>query len=59
VDLFQLLDPAARQKVLEGRAAHLQKTADHLTTIQKHCSPDPYGRETTHFIYKQVRAELN
>jgi len=59
VGLFQLLDPAARQKVLEGRAAHLQKTADHLTTIQKHFSLDPYARETTQFLYKQVRAELN
>lgn len=59
VGLFPLLEPAARQKVLEGRAAHLRKFADHLTAIQQHFSLDPFGRETTQFLYKQVRAELN
>jgi len=58
VGLFPLLDPAVRQKVLEGRAAQLQKTADHLITVQEHFSLDPYGRETTQFLYKQIRAEL-
>ena len=59
VGLFQLLDSAVRQKVLDGRAAHLQKTAGHLIAINEHFSLDRYGRETTQFLYRQVQAELN
>ena len=59
VGLFQLLAPAVRQNVLDKRAAHLQKTADHLAQIQLHFSLDPYARETTQFLYQQVQGELN
>jgi len=59
VGLFQLLDPAVRQKILEGRAAHLQKTANHLAKIEENFPLDPYSRETIEFLHKQVKAELN
>jgi DNA-binding PadR family transcriptional regulator len=58
VGLFQLLDPAIRQKILDGRAAHLQKTTDHLAKIEEHFRLGPYSRETTHFLQSQVKAEL-
>ena len=58
IGLFQLLDPAVREKVLDRRAARLQKTAAHLAAIKKHFPLDLYATETTEFLYRQVQGEL-
>lgn len=59
VGLFQFLDTEARQKILDGRAAHLEKSAQHLAGIQEHFSLDTFARETTQFKQKQVEVELS
>src|ERR1700730_18549341 len=59
VGLFQILTPEVRQKILDGRTGHLEKTAEHLAGIHEHFSLDTYARETTRFLQKQVEIELN
>lgn len=59
VGLFQVLTPEVRRRILDGRTAKLEKTSEHLTSIQEHFSLDSYARETTQFLQKQVEAELN
>lgn len=59
VGLFQVLDPVARERVLAGRAAHLQRTSEHLNGIKERFQLDAYGRETVQFLQSQGRAELN
>jgi DNA-binding PadR family transcriptional regulator len=59
VGLFQVLDPAAREFVLSGRAAHLQRTTKHLDVIKERFELEAYGLETVEFMRKQTQAELN
>lgn len=59
VGLFQVLEPAARERVLAGRAGHLQRTRERLEGIQEGFQLDPYALETTRFMRSQVQAELN
>lgn len=59
VGLFQLLDPGVRHNILNARAAHLERSADHLREIAKHFPLDPYSRETTEFLAQQVQTELD
>lgn len=59
VGLFQILTQEVRQKILDGRTVHLEKTAEHLAGVQEHFSLDIYARETTRFLQKQVETELN
>ena len=59
VGLFQMLDAEARQKILEGREARLKQRHEHLLAIAERFSLQPYARETTHFLQRQVEAELN
>ena len=59
VGLFQVLAPEARQRILDGRTAHLEKLSEHLASVPEHFSLDSYAHETTQFLRKQVKAELN
>jgi DNA-binding PadR family transcriptional regulator len=59
VGLFQVLDPAARERVLTGRAAHLQRTSEHLAVIKERFALETYARETVRFLTSQVQAELD
>jgi DNA-binding PadR family transcriptional regulator len=59
VGLFQLLDPGVRRRVLDRRAAYLQRSAEHLKEIATHFPLDVYSRETTDFLEQQVQAELD
>jgi len=59
VGLFQLLDPGVRRRVLDGRAAYLQRSAEHLKEITTHFPLDLYSRETTEFLAQQVQEELD
>jgi DNA-binding PadR family transcriptional regulator len=59
VGLFQVLEPAVRERVLEGRAEHLQKKAEHLEGITERFKLDSYAAETTRFVRNQIQAELD
>ena len=59
VGLFQLLTTEVRQKILDGRAARLEKILEHLTSVREHFSLDTYAHETTQFLQKQTKTELN
>lgn len=59
VGLFQLLDAAVRERVLEGRAAHLQRTINHLDVIAERFELGPYGQETVQYMHSQTKSELN
>ncbi len=59
VGLFQALDPAVRERVLSGRAAHLEKVDEHLDGIKQRFELDAYGQETVKFLRAQAQAELN
>lgn len=59
VGLFQILNSEARQRILDGRAAHLEKTAQRLAAIHEHFSLNVFPREATQFQQKQIEAELN
>jgi DNA-binding PadR family transcriptional regulator len=58
VGLFQVLDPAARERVLAGRAAYLEKTNEHLDVIKERFELDLYAREAMQFRRSQHQAEL-
>ncbi len=59
VGLFQVLDPDARDQILTGRSAHLQRTGEHLKGIETRFRLDSYARETVQFLRSQIQAELN
>jgi DNA-binding PadR family transcriptional regulator len=59
VGLFQLLEPAVRECVLTGRAAHLQKKEEHLARIEERFKLDSFARETVQFLRDQAKTELN
>jgi DNA-binding PadR family transcriptional regulator len=59
VGLFQVLDPAVRQHLLDGRAKHLQKQAAHLEAITERFQLDSYAAESTRFLRNQIQAELD
>ena len=59
VGLFQMLDREARQKILDGREALLKRRHERLLAITEGFSLDTYARESTHFLQRQVEAELN
>jgi hypothetical protein len=59
VGLFQVLEPAVRQHVLDGRAEHLEKRAEHLAGITERFKLDAYAAETTRFLRNQIQAELD
>jgi len=59
VGLFQLLPPEARQRILDTRAAYLERTAQHLAQIPQHFSLSAFPRATTQFLQKQIEAELS
>ena len=59
VGLFQILAPEARLRILDGRAAHLEKTAKRLAAVHEHFSLSVFPREATRFQQKQIEAELN
>jgi DNA-binding PadR family transcriptional regulator len=59
VGLFQVLEPAVRQRVLEGRAEHLRAKAEHLEGITARFELDSYAAETTRFLRNQIQAELD
>jgi len=48
-----------RRRVLDGRAAYLQRSAEHLKEIATHFPLDLYSRETTEFLARQVQEELD
>ncbi|MBV9182543.1 MAG: PadR family transcriptional regulator, partial [Acidobacteria bacterium] len=58
VGLFQVLDPRAREGVLEARSAHLRARNEHLSGIAERFSLDLYARATIEFLRSQVEAEL-
>jgi DNA-binding PadR family transcriptional regulator len=58
VGLFQVLEPAVRERVLDGRAEHLEKRAEHLAGITERFKLDSYAAETTRFLRNQIQAEL-
>lgn len=59
VGLFQVLDAPARERVLTGRAAHLQRTSEKLELLKDRFELDTYARETMQFLRRQHQAELN
>jgi DNA-binding PadR family transcriptional regulator len=59
VGMFQLLTPEARRRILDTRAAYLERTARHLAEIPRHFSLGVFARATTQFLQKQVEAELS
>jgi DNA-binding PadR family transcriptional regulator len=58
VGLFQILSPEVRERILELRATHLEKTAARLDGIQEQFTLGTYAREVTQFVRSQVDAEL-
>jgi DNA-binding PadR family transcriptional regulator len=58
VGLFQVLEPAVRERVMDRRAEHLEKRAEHLAGITERFKLDAYAAETTRFLRNQVQAEL-
>jgi DNA-binding PadR family transcriptional regulator len=58
VGLFQALDPATRERVLDARAEHLQKKAEHLAGIEERFALDRYAREVVQFLRGQIQAEI-
>lgn len=58
VGLFQVLDPASRERVMDARTGHLRALADHLSGIKDTFPLDAYARESVEFLQSQTEAEL-
>jgi DNA-binding PadR family transcriptional regulator len=58
VGLFGALGPETRERVLDGRAAYLNRLLEHLESIEQKFSLQSFPLETVHFLQHQIEAEL-
>ncbi|MGH9773784.1 MAG: helix-turn-helix transcriptional regulator [Candidatus Acidiferrales bacterium] len=58
VALFDILDAPARRKILDLRAAHLARTLERLSTVERESKPVGYARRVLDFKLTLLRNEL-
>jgi len=58
VGLFELLEPAVREQILEKRGEHLERNDAHFANLQTEIDLGRYGNEVVRVLRQRARAEI-